>query len=437
MHCLNAITANQPIAKHKEFDEMRPGAAHGLPRGPLEQQQQQQQPPRQHFAHPRGFHLPFPRNQGQEPLSIQDRRALKAKPRDPSPFRNPLTVNTRSDRYETAAFSHQNDVPSLRAIAQEIAVSGDSSTPTPFGGIKDKRLPTLPNTPSSVMDEALEDLEERERALAAEKLESHFSDFSATDESSASHSPRVEKSRFSEWSTDTDQQYYPSGSYNSLPGFPRVEHPPPSPVFEDIETPSYLHPTHAMHMNAVECSDPDTPHLTVNSQPSPAVSMPSNSPDLSLPVPRVAVVAGSRSGSGSPDVSGGGGVGVGDLDMSKLSIRDDYHHDDDKHGNGNEIDDNDDDASSHVETNPKRHAAFFGAFDPVKGLGLSSADPENSRRILSEAVEIERERVASSGSSGFGSRGHGQPTQSATMKEMMDELSYLKNMIQAEQEGMI
>lgn len=418
LHCLNATTPNQPIAKYKEFDVTRPGAAHGP--GPRRGDQQHQ-----HVAahpHPRGFHLPFPRNH--EPLSIQDRRALKSKPRDPSPFRNPLTVNTRSDRVETA-FSHQNDVPSLRAIAQEIAVSGDSTTPTPFG-FKDKRLPTLPNTPSSVMDEALEDLEERERALAAEKLESHFSDFSATDESSGSHSPRYEKSRFSEWSADTDQQQHPSGSFNSLPSFPRVEHPP-SPVFEDVETPSYLRPAHAhghAHAHAADCSDPDTPHLTVNSQPSPAISMPSNSPDLQLPVPRVAVA-----GSGSPG---------GDLDISNLSVQDDDHD-----GNDHADDNNDDDASSHVETNPKRHAAFFGAFDPVKGLGLSSSNPENSRRILSEAVERERAAVpggvpgSGSGSGRDEKSRDGHPSQSATMKEMMDELSYLKNMIQSEQGGMI
>lgn len=408
LHCLNATTPNHPIAKYKDFDAMRPGAAHG-PRPRRDDHHHHHD-----AAHPRDFNLPHPRNH-EPPLTIQDRRALKSKPRDPSPFRNPLTVNTRSDRFETA-FSHQNDVPSLRAIAQEIAVSGDSTTPTPFG-FKDKRLPTLPNTPSSVMDEALEDLEARERALEAEKLESHFSDFSATDESSGSHSPRYEKSRFSEWSTDTDQQH-PSGSFNSFPSFHRVEHPP-SPVFEDVETPSYLRPTHThaahAHTHAVECSDPDTPHLTVNSQPSPAMSMPSNSPDLPLPVPQVAVA-----GSGSPG---------GDLDVSNLSVQDD---------------DDEDDEATHVETNPKRHAAFFGAFDPVKGLGLSN--PENSKRMPPEAVQ--REGAAASGpgphpgphpgpDDKVRDQGRGHPTQSATMKEMMDELSYLKNMIQSEQGGMI
>lgn len=396
LHRLNASTPDLTAAhgSNDEIQEMRPGAAHG---------------PRRRQANPRDDHSnranikgikppPLrPSSRNHESLTIQDRRALKSKPRDPSPFRNPLTVNTRSDRFETV-FSQHNDVPSLRAIAQEIAVSGDSTTPTPFS-FKDKRLPTLPNTPSSVMDEALRDLDDREKELDAENLGSHFSDFSATDESSGSHSPPCERSRFSEWSTDTEQNV--SGSFNSFSGFSAIpEHPPPSPDTDDVETPSFLRPTHA-----AESSDPDTPHLTVNSQPSPAVSMPSDSPSISVPFPRVTVA-------GSPS----------EVDVSGLSIEDDA---------GDERE---------VETNPKRHAAFFGAFDPVKGLGLSP-NAENFE-LLREAVQ--REKAATPRASYSGPDGHAQdrasgqaPGQSATMQEMLDELSYLKNMIQSEQGGMI
>lgn len=354
---------------------MRPAAAHG---------------PRPQAIHHRDSspidsepELPFRRSStagNHESLTIQDRRALKLKSRDPSPFRNPLTVNTRSDRFETP-FAQQNEVPSLRAIAQEIAVNGDSITPTPFT-FKDKRLPTLPNTPSSVMDEALEDLDAREKALDAENLGSHFSDFSATDESSGSHSPPVERSHFSEWSTDTEQ--IPTESMVSASTFNNIAERPPSPIVEEAETPDYLQPSYA-----AECSDPDTPHLTVNSQPSPAISMPSDSPGITPPVPRLAI-------SDSPS----------ELDVSGLSIED----------------------AAQVETNPKRHAAFFGAMDPVKGLGLAPS-PENSALYLSEAIQRD---MAATPHASDDPEGHGQIAgqSAATMQEMMDELSYLKNMIQ-------
>lgn len=391
LHRLNASTPDLTAASGSDdgIEEMRPGAAHGPRR------RRRQANPRRaddNHANTKGFNVPplRPSSRNHESLTIQDRRALKSKPRDPSPFRNPLTVNTRSDRFETA-FSHQNDVPSLRAIAQEIAVSGDSTTPTPFS-FKDKRLPTLPNTPSSVMDEALRDLDDREKELDAENLGSHFSDFSATDESCASHSPPCERSRFSEWSTGTGRNV--SESFNSFPSFNDVlERPSPSADTDDVETPSFLRPTHA-----AECSDPDTPHLTVNSQPSPAMSMPSDSPGVPLPVPRVSVA-------GSPS----------ELDVSGVSIEDD--------------------ADQHVETNPKRHAAFFGAFDPVKGLGLSP-NAENSELLL-EAVQREKAGTPhASNPPDAQDRASGQaPGQSATMQEMMDELSYLKNMIQSGQGG--
>lgn len=370
---------------------MRPSAAYGpQPEAPC---------PRDSDPVEKESELPFRRppadNHGS--LSIQDRRALKSKARDPSPFRNPLTVDTRSERSE--AFSQNDAVPTLRAIAQDIAVTGDSTTPTPFS-FKDKRLPTLPNTPSSVMDEALRDLDDREKALDAENLGSHFSDFSATDESSASYSPPCEKSRFSEWSTETEHGYPDSMmSITSKHAERPLSHA--SSSTDDAQTPGYLQPSHA-----TECSYPDTPHLTVNSQPSPAVSMPSDSPGLPLPVPRLTV-------SGSPS----------ELDVAGLSIEDE---------------------AGHVETNPKRHAAFFGSLDPVKGLGLSRPGnpavplPEDEQRDLpappphvDEEIEVETE------GQGQGHDRERKSEQPPPMQEMMDELSYLKNMIQSAPGGMI
>ena len=84
--------------------------------------------------------------------------------------------------------------------------------------------------------------------------------------------------------------------------------------------------------------------------------------------------------------------------------------------------------AAHVETNPRRHAAFFGAMDPVKGLGLTPS-PGNSELFLSE--EIQRDMAATPHASDY-PEGQSQIAgqSAATMQEMMDELSYLKNMIQ-------
>lgn len=387
---LNASTPELTAANPSEDDDfvVRPSAAYG-PRRPLS-------PQRDSSPVVQENELPFrrPGSAGNhDSLSIQGRRALKSKYRDPSPFRSFLTVDTRSDRFDS--HSYQNDVPTLRELVQEIAVTGDTSvTPRP-PNFQDKRLPTLPNTPSSVMDEALRDLDARERALDAENLGSHFSDFSATDESTGSHSPVLERSRFSEWSTDNEQispeSMVSASTFN--------EERPSSSVTDDAKTPGLLQPSHA-----AECSDPDTPHLTVDSQSSPAISTGDNSPGLPLPVPRLTV-------SGSPL-----------LNMPGLSINDDGDGDD--HGEHPE----------YVESNPKRHAAFFGALDPVKGLGLSPS-PENSAMFFTDAVQRD---LAATPHGSVGSKdgnhssfGSGQfAGQSATMQELMDELSCLKNMIQ-------
>ena len=87
----------------------------------------------------------------------------------------------------------------------------------------------------------------------------------------------------------------------------------------------------------------------------------------------------------------------------------------------------------YVESNPKRRAAFFGELE-VKGLGLS-ASPANSAMLFRDAVERD---LAATPHVSVGSVGMGRESlssgrlagQNATMQEMMDELSYLKSMIQ-------
>ncbi|OJJ34856.1 hypothetical protein ASPWEDRAFT_27549 [Aspergillus wentii DTO 134E9] len=322
-------------------------------------------------------------------LSIQDRRALKLKSRSSSPRRTPLTLETRPGRdisSNTTLHTKLNEIPAhksspfLQPPADESAITGDT-TPTPFT-VGEKRLPTLPNTPSSVMDEALRDLDAREEALDMEVLASHFSDFSATDESTDENS-LYEKSHFSEWSTDNDAISPESMVSASTFNFEFEQEPAEADSMEVPDLQSGLGVAH---------SDPNTPHLTVNSHPSPATSTTGDSPRMDLPLPHLNV-------SFSPS----------DLDIPGLCI--------------SGVDD--------VETNPKRHAAFFGAMESIDALGLSPS-PDASALVVPEGVdEAQNGNLAEPGRRHSSFSDAQIAGQSATMQEMMDELSYLKNMIQS------
>ncbi|KAL5362897.1 hypothetical protein BJX96DRAFT_110615 [Aspergillus floccosus] len=328
------------------------------------------------------------------PLSIRDRRALNSKSAEHALPRNPLTVQTRPDIKISAVVDSRNihyhatqesisslDSLVLQPTATIPRLSEDATTPTPFN-FREKRLPTLPNSPSSVMDEALRDLEERERELDTENLGSHFSDFSETDDSIASDSP-CERSHFSEWSTDTEF-VSPESMTSSLAFGDDTQN---SPVPDTLEVPD-LWKTSA----PTEASDPDTPHLTVNSKLSPT-TVGADSPRLELPLPQL-------SGPFSPS----------DLDVPGLCIED----------------------ADEVESNPKRHAAFFGAIKSIESLGLSHSPDASAihfpRGVKGDAVNGENRVTSGEGADRYSKASF--PGQSA-MQEMMDELGYLKNMIQS------
>ncbi|BAE56102.1 unnamed protein product [Aspergillus oryzae RIB40] len=229
------------------------------------------------------------------------------------------------------------------------------------------------------MDEALRDLEAREKELDAENLRSHFSDFSTTEESTSS-SP-CERSHFSEWSTDTEVV--------------SPESMTPSLTFNDgNQTCSALEGMNFAEVwknsAPAETSDPNTPQLTVNSTSSPA-TLGGDSPLLDLPPPRLTV-------SLSPS----------DMDFSSLCISD----------------------ADEVERDPKRHAAFFGR---VEGLGLlRSPGPSTVQfagNVHSDAEATHNGKNAAPGYDRFSISS--LPGQSAAMQEMMDELSYLKSIIQS------
>lgn len=331
-------------------------------------------------------------------LSIQERRAVNPTCTEQTPRKNPLSLQTspgsatsraqRSPRRHprTTQVSSVGSYPFLTTATVAMSSELDATTPTPFT-FKEKRLPTLPNTPSSVMDEALRDLDDRERALDTDNFGSHFSDFSATEDTIDSP---CEQSRFSEWSTDTETAS-PESITSSLT------------FNNDSQTPSMIDrlevPDLVDQGTITENSDPDTPHLTVASRPSPT-TLGGDSPRFDLPPPRLTI-------SLSPS----------DLDVPGLCI-----HDDD-----------------HVETNTKRHAAFFRGIDPVETLGIAKS-PEPATVNFPDAVKNDMfsmidGRPATAENSHRDSRRATVASQSATMQEMIDELSYLKNMIQSGDAG--
>ena len=231
------------------------------------------------------------------------------------------------------------------------------------------------------MDDALADLDERERALDVENLGSHFSDLTETDASSsrASTSPPCERSRFSSWSTDNEISHDPIIPSTHFPTR-HHNHDPASPVPDSTEVPDLLNPS-------TTTEDPDTPHLPLNCRPSPTTVIGGDDSPCwaGLPPPH----------HHSAD----------DLDIPSLSIED-------------TVDD--------VETNPKRYAAFFGEIDPLEALGLARSPDAPVLRFPERGSDGAVSRKGSAVSAG-GSERAGRSEDA--VQEMLDELSYLKNMI--------
>lgn len=317
-------------------------------------------------------------------MTIQERRALNTKaPADSTP-KNPLTLrpkqpwvglgNLHSHLVRRPASTPST--PSMLRRPSDPATTPQETMPLTPETVMNKRLPTLPNSPSSVMDEALRDLDEKEKALDMEALASHFSDFTET--SSTDGGDLCEKSRFSEWSTDTDmvspESMVSSSIFNEKQNFPKI---PAMELPEDSNAP-----------DDGERSNLNTPHLTAGSNPSPALS--EDTPPMDLPPPRLTVAL-------SPS----------ELNIPGLHINEEEEL---------------------LESNPKRHAALFQAME-LKGLGLSSPPADKVR--FSESIDNEVSRDNNITPTNDPARHSKLLSQSATMKEMMDELSYLKNMIQS------
>ncbi|CAI7598951.1 unnamed protein product [Penicillium glandicola] len=332
------------------------------------------------------------------PSTIQSRRAMKATTGETAPGRL-LTVQTRPEPRKPSSANRNtaefDDNRALREALKDIANSGDFPTPT-AALTKEKRLPTLPNTPSSVMDEAVRAIDERDKAMDDEIPRSYFSNMTTTTVDSTHSSFVPEYSRFSEWSTDTetDTEYNPRESIVSA----SASHHQDESAAERWRTPDL-----SQSGDGATNTDPNTPHLTVFSKPSSPNSVSGELPPWSVGLPQLTL---STSG----------------IDCSGLGIEN----------------------MDEVESNPKRHAALFSALESMEALAMSRS-PNGSPILLpraSRGSDTERNlsaterKVSESSLERIRSRRSNASFQgNATMQELMDELSYLKNLIQADMDG--
>jgi len=148
---------------------------------------------------------------GHGPLS---RQRSRSRARDPSPLRTAYTIQNPSDvrvvdnimalphpRLDTLEESPTS--PLCIPESQPGALTGATQSDSPVD-LHGKRLPTLPNSPSSVLDEELRQMDAANKpGLDLDQLESHFSEFSIESSSPTALSLHGD-SRFSAYSTDTD-----------------------------------------------------------------------------------------------------------------------------------------------------------------------------------------------------------------------------------------
>jgi hypothetical protein len=154
------------------------------------------------------FRCPAMEKDSSTSAPIWSRRASKLGRRDPSPLSTYLKLDGPSQEIKCSSSSTSN-TKVLEPLGEVSPLAMDASIPDghpnsiPVNHME-KRLPTLPNSPSSVMDEELRVMDAMNRVLDMEVLRSHFSDSTSIDDSVTLAGSTDEKSRFSKWSTDTE-----------------------------------------------------------------------------------------------------------------------------------------------------------------------------------------------------------------------------------------
>lgn len=160
--------------------------------------------------------------------SFQSHRRAKSRSREPSPLRNSLTL-TREES------DHLSDMlgsfPQARPLEPLVEAPSNQATPVwPLTAQKvveleqpastqqdlaEKRLPTLPNSPSSAYDPSLiENSPTKSLADELQQLDSHFSNWTMTTSPNASPQ-KAGQSHFSDC-TYISASYSPTSNYNSI-----------------------------------------------------------------------------------------------------------------------------------------------------------------------------------------------------------------------------
>lgn len=174
--------------------------------------------PVSHLAIRRGLEQPPDLQEAIAVSSFQSNRRQRSRSRDPSSLRNSFTMS--DDSISGASSSHDSNARRYQALETLKEAASQQNTPTwpvtarrvvdgkgqlaglPLSALE-KRLPTLPNSPSSAYSpSAASDSPVKRLSDELKNLQSHFSEMTV---SSTSSPNLVEKNRshFSEWTTTT------------------------------------------------------------------------------------------------------------------------------------------------------------------------------------------------------------------------------------------
>lgn len=338
------------------------------------------------FRHP---HVESEQPQG--PPSIRVRRASKSS-RENTPLALSLESHSSQEtgKIEISGSSRIARLETLdEALSQQATPTAVNAHTPVFLNLKEKRLPTLPNSPSSVLDAELRAIEARYKLLDMELLCSRFSDDTSFAASNLYDFPQEipEKSRFSEWSTDTE--LVSPASMTSSSTFNADQFSNASPLLG-----------HELQHNASTFNndytiDASIPNLAISGPPTPVLG---GEAEIILSPTEVDSSNSPLMISARPSSSAG--------HLSSNYVHEAFEF------SSLQIEDYDDECSFH-EPNPKRQGAIL----PLRVVTPLSVD-DSSYRLTSPTQKEHQYRLSDDYTS-----------QSAAMQELMDEIGYLGEMI--------
>lgn len=330
-------------------------------------------------------------NNGHSPRPPLKERRASSRTRDGSPLPAPLTITRKAQDQGSSGLLR---VPNLEPHREGLS---EQNTPTPGSSEKprtaipldhkstpldtEKRLPTLPNSPSSIMEEELRAINAKHGLASMEVLRSHFSD-TTVDSSDLSMDSLVERSSFPDWTSDTEATDTDMISPASM------------------TSSSSFNPDPSHHSYAESCTDS---HIGLSKQES-APTTPTLSDGRRMS--EMSAVTGSESSSlmEKPSFSDMFRLPDCDFGMSTLVIDDCYHR--------------------IAGSDSKRHAGMFTDLENL--ASTTSVAVSDQGWCASDTVSGKADTQGPTNHSSVNS----YMTQSTMLKELMDELGYLGEMIQ-------